>query len=97
MPRVNQIREVAGNSSATADSLSSGTGITVGEQVFFNKSGRLVTVTGFEGDNLIVQKPDGKQMIVPATGVARLGPWGCLCQTFHHRTAGSGCCLCSSE
>lgn len=68
--------------------------VSVEEQVFFRKSGCLVTVVGFAGDKLVVEKIGGKRMIVTRDGIDQLGPYGCLCRTLHHRAAGSGCCLC---
>ena len=68
--------------------------VSVGEQVFFRKSGCIVTVVGFAGDNIVVEKVGGKRMIVTREGIDQLGPYGCLCKTFHHRVTGSGCCLC---
>lgn len=73
--------------SASNDLLSD---VSVEEQVFFRKSGCLVTVVGFAGDRLVVEKIGGKRMIATRDGVDKLGPYGCLCQTLQ----GSGCCLC---
>jgi hypothetical protein len=71
-----------------------------GEQVFFSKSGKVVEVIGWQlADNMtfVVKTDSGKQMLATEHGLQKLGPFGCLCQTLHHRMVGDGCCLCENK
>ena len=71
-----------------------------GEKVFFAKSGKVVTVVGFQLARMVtvlVETDSGKRMMATERGLTKLGPWGCLCQSLHDRIAGDGCCLCEDQ
>ena len=69
----------------------------IGEVVFFNKSGVVVTIVSKDGPKWTVEKKDGKRLEATSSGLTRLGPWGCLCQEFRHKMVGDGCSICNKD